>query len=173
MVAPALIGAGVGAGLGLLQYQQQRGAANRDRILNAEIARQSPWTGMQARTQFQDPSLMGSVAQGGLKGAQFGMQDFFNPAEGAAAAPAAPEAGGADLYESPQRMGMGGQMEPMSPETNAFYGADYGPPAPGAPAPTGAIADEGFYSPQRSVTASPMAVGNPNNRSTWMAMGGR
>lgn len=46
--------------------------AEKQRKLNAEIIRYSPWTGMQAGPNPQSPNYLGAALSGGLAGAQFG-----------------------------------------------------------------------------------------------------
>lgn len=77
MVAPALIGALVGAGYGALTYEQDKKNADSLRKANATIESTSPWTGVHGKV-VQGPSLQGHIAGGALSGASFGMQDYFN-----------------------------------------------------------------------------------------------
>lgn len=64
MALPVILGV-AGAGLGALQYGQKKKEAAKQRELQAEIARWSPWSGMQANTQgTQDPNLVGEVLTG-------------------------------------------------------------------------------------------------------------
>lgn len=105
MVAP-LIGAGIGAIVGM---EKARGDANRvkqERRLAALAHSLSPWTKMQAQTQFNDPSMLGAASTGALQGASFGMQDYFKSA--------------------PAPTGLQGQTLPDSP--NAAPGYTMGPP---------------------------------------------
>lgn len=62
-----LAGGGLGLGKGLLDQQREK----KDRAAQAEIARWSPWTGMQAQP-VQRADMLGSVMQGGTSGAMMG-----------------------------------------------------------------------------------------------------
>jgi len=74
---PALIGALIGGGVGLLKQSGDQKAANEERRINAEAMRYSPWTGMQPdKLVTRDPSLLGNVATGALGGASFGLANF-------------------------------------------------------------------------------------------------
>lgn len=144
---PYIIGAALG--LSLLKQHEDKKNADQQRSYQSKRERFSPWTGEKGQ-YVQDPSLMGNVMQGlsmGLPMADMYGLDSDLGEVGTEAADAGP-----DLYESPQRVGVGGQMEPMSPETNAYYGADYGPSRDlmNKPAPTGPIGDEGFFNPYSS-----------------------
>jgi hypothetical protein len=72
-MAPLAIAAIIGAGMGLLRGMQQQKQEAKDRVMEAEIARWSPWTGMAAQRPKR-ADMMGSVMQGGLAGASFGQQ---------------------------------------------------------------------------------------------------
>lgn len=78
---PVSIGLLVGAGTGLLKYQQDLDRERRQRKLTAEMTRTSPWTGM-APDPMAIPSanMMGSVMQGGLSGGTFGQKVAAMPA---------------------------------------------------------------------------------------------
>jgi hypothetical protein len=70
---PMTIGLLAGAGTGLLKSELiDRPEAARQRKLQAEVARYSPWTGMQANTNLKGANPLGSVMQGGMAGAQVG-----------------------------------------------------------------------------------------------------
>lgn len=79
LVLASLIGAGVGVGKGYLD----QGRAARQRQTEAEIARWSPWTGIQAQRP-QEADILGSGLQGAFAGASFGQQ--FGGADKAASA---------------------------------------------------------------------------------------
>ena len=75
---PALIGALVGGGVGLLKQSSDQKAADRERMLNAQMMLHSPWTGMKPQQLVtQDPSLLGNITQGALSGASFGLNKAF------------------------------------------------------------------------------------------------
>ncbi len=78
MVAPALIGALVGAGYGYLNNQNEKSQNAQRRQAEATIERNSPWTGMHGK-YVQDKSNLGAVEQGALTGATFGLQDKLTP----------------------------------------------------------------------------------------------
>ncbi len=86
-IAPLLIGALVGAGLGAAKhFVSDKPNEEADRRLAAETARYSPWTGMRPG-QIKRANLIGSVMQGGGAGALVGS------GIGGAATGATPEAG--------------------------------------------------------------------------------
>ena len=60
-----------GAGLGAVRSMQQEQQAKQDRKREAEIARWSPWSGMQAQ-RVGTPDYMDNIMQGGLTGAMMG-----------------------------------------------------------------------------------------------------
>lgn len=120
MVAPALIGALVGAGYGALAYGKDKERADTLREQNATFERTSPWTGIHGKP-VAAPSQEGHIMQGALSGASFGMQDAFNGKDKKAAA------GGEDslsLTEEP----MAGGSRTAPPEGN--YVSYPGPPPP-------------------------------------------
>ena len=53
----------IGGGLGLGKHALEAGAAARDRKLQAETARYSPWTGLKPQ-KTQDPNIFGNLLQG-------------------------------------------------------------------------------------------------------------
>jgi hypothetical protein len=69
---PVTIGLLAGAGMGVLKSGEERRKAEADRQLQAAVATYSPWTGMQADTNFQDPNVMGNTMQGAMGGAMLG-----------------------------------------------------------------------------------------------------
>lgn len=77
-----------GAGVGAMRSMQQEQQAKQDRKREAEIARWSPWTGMQAQRPG-NPDYMGNLMQGGMTGAMMGQ------AMGGGSAGAGAGAGGA------------------------------------------------------------------------------
>lgn len=62
----------VGAGIGLLQQQEQKKQAAAQRTLAAETARNSPWTGLTPDMNIQEPSTMGTIGQGAFSGYALG-----------------------------------------------------------------------------------------------------
>lgn len=58
------------AALGAAQYYDQSKKADNQRKLQAETARYSPWTNMQANTNILEPSLIGTVGSGAVSGMQ-------------------------------------------------------------------------------------------------------
>lgn len=119
MVAPAIIGALVGAGYGAYAYEKDKERADTLRQQNATFERTSPWTGIHGKP-VAAPSQEGHIMSGALSGASFGMQDAFNGKDKKGAA--APE--GAALTEEPMAGGSGG----APPEGN--YVSYPGPPPP-------------------------------------------
>lgn len=75
---PLLLGGLVGVGGGLLKGVFDSGRADRQRKVQAETTRWSPWTGMQAQAP-QEPDYLGSALQFGTTGAMLG-QGFQNQA---------------------------------------------------------------------------------------------
>lgn len=64
-----------GALMGALKSEQEKRAAKKDALLQAEIARYSPWSGMQASTRGKrSVNELGNVMQGALTGAEFAQQ---------------------------------------------------------------------------------------------------
>lgn len=66
-----LTGSLIGAGGGLLKSLFDGGKADRERKLQAETTRWSPWTGMTAQAP-STPDAFGSIMQGGLSGFALG-----------------------------------------------------------------------------------------------------
>ena len=75
MVAPIVLAAGIGAGMGLLQGKQKREAEARQRALAAQTALYSPWTHMTPQMPG-DTNISDSVLQGALGGASFGLANI-------------------------------------------------------------------------------------------------
>ena len=90
MVAPALIGAGIGGGVGLIQYMQARDQEKKDREVEAAKAAYAPWTGMMPgrvkRASFWDTVGGGALTGGMIGGMVPGSQDVADTslADGAA-----------------------------------------------------------------------------------------
>lgn len=63
--------AAIGAGVGLLKSNADRQRADRQRAVEAEVARYSPWTGF-APQRVQEADPLGSIMQGGMTGAMLG-----------------------------------------------------------------------------------------------------
>ncbi len=63
--------AAIGAGVGLLKSNADRQRAERQRQMESEVARYSPWTGF-APQRVQEADPLGSVMQGGMTGAMLG-----------------------------------------------------------------------------------------------------
>lgn len=78
---------GIGAGVGLLKNQLGQGQQKKERMLAAQTAAYSPWTGMKAQNPAPDTSAFNDALQGGMAGAQFGQQFMPKP-------PMPPGAGG-------------------------------------------------------------------------------
>lgn len=82
--------AAIGGGIGLARGMSKQKQAERDRKMSSEIARWSPWTGMQAPTPYNvDP--LDSVMQGGMTGAMLGQSLGSKSADPAAGTALAPE----------------------------------------------------------------------------------
>ena len=60
-----------GVGAGLVKGDLDKDKQKKDAKLQSEIARYSPWTGMQASAP-QQADMAGSALQGGMAGASFG-----------------------------------------------------------------------------------------------------
>lgn len=73
----------IGGGLGLAKYALDKGREGRQRKLQAETTRFSPWTGMQAEAP-QEANVLGSVMQGATAGAMFGQQNPLEAVKNAA-----------------------------------------------------------------------------------------
>lgn len=72
-MGPMAIGAGVGAGAGLLKYFSDVERDRKNRALQAQVAALSPWTKIQPDMQNLDTAnLWGGVLQGAGAGATFG-----------------------------------------------------------------------------------------------------
>lgn len=70
-----LIGLGIGAGAGLLKQQIiDKPKQDKERMLAAETARFSPWTGMKPQAVGPDSSPLEGAVGGGLAGAAMGQQ---------------------------------------------------------------------------------------------------
>lgn len=83
------------AALGAVKGEQDRQQARNDRKMEAEIARWSPWTGMQAQRVRDNSSPLGGALQGGVGGLGI-MQAFQNSgmgSQGASASSGTPLAG--------------------------------------------------------------------------------
>jgi hypothetical protein len=63
---------GVGAGAGLLKHEMGRKQREKDRQLDADTARFSPWTGMKAKNMGADDPAFNSALQGGMAGLSMG-----------------------------------------------------------------------------------------------------
>lgn len=103
---PITIGLIAGGGLGLLKSAEAQKAAQRERQVQAQMARYSPWTGMQGHS-VQDPSMLGNVSQGALSGAMLGQSLGTSGATAPEAAGATNSVGPlASGYKTPQAAGM-------------------------------------------------------------------
>lgn len=71
MVAPALIGLGVGAGFGLLDYMNKKEQEKDDRRIAVATAAGSGFTGMRP-SAVHSPSIWGTVGKGAATGAMVG-----------------------------------------------------------------------------------------------------
>lgn len=72
----------IGAGLGAVQAQNKKDDETKDRILQAQTTKYSPWTGMQGKAPDRTNTI-GMIAGGATAGAQFGQnmqasQDMHN-----------------------------------------------------------------------------------------------
>ena len=70
-IAPIAIAAIIGAAMGAQKNSADRQANRGKRERESEIARWSPWTGMQGQ-RIDDKAIMGDIVKGGLAGASFG-----------------------------------------------------------------------------------------------------
>lgn len=113
------------AALGLARGMMDQKRASKERKQEAEIARYSPWTGMQAQ-RVKDADILGSTMQGAMGGAMIGQA--MGGGGGGAAAAATPAAGGA---ADAGGMGLtgGGAPPPLDPSAAGAYQAT---PAAGA-----------------------------------------
>ncbi len=118
---PLLIGAGLGVAKGIKDQQAEK----RDRKTQAEMARWSPWTGVQAQP-VKKADMMGSIMQGGMAGASMG-QMMGGGGAAATTAETGIEAGA---------LGSGGT--PLSPD---FAGGQFHTPYTGGGAAPNAAAD--------------------------------
>lgn len=111
---PITIGLLGGAGLGALKGATiDRDRENRQRKLQAEIARYSPWSGMQANPgAIPQADILGSAMQGGMGGAMLG-QGVGGAMAGKAAATGSAGALGASGGQS-------GYMNLNSQDPNSF-----------------------------------------------------
>lgn len=90
------IGAAAGGGLGYFQGEEQKRKERRDTALAAEMARWSPWTGMQP-TPIGRANASGNIGQGAMTGLAMGQNinqmnaysDWLKAQDAKAAAPAA------------------------------------------------------------------------------------
>lgn len=77
--------------MGAVKAQDDAEAAKAQRAVNAETARWSPWTGMRADTNVQQPSAAGTMMQAGMTSAQMyqdqqrqkAYQDYLSQQKGA------------------------------------------------------------------------------------------
>lgn len=120
-MSAGLWGALAGAGLGALQYGDKKRQNEHDRKVAAETARWSPWTNMKPQAVEAAPSLIGTLGQGAIGGANFGQQfakkDNDLAAQQAGLVPQAEAPQGAALVgEDPMALGTNGApMSPMLP----------------------------------------------------------
>lgn len=66
------LGALLGLGLGVVQAREKQKSAHRDRILQAQTALHSPYTGLRAQQVQDAPSTFSGATSGTLGGFQFG-----------------------------------------------------------------------------------------------------
>jgi hypothetical protein len=78
------------AGAGAIKGQKEEAQAKRDRQMEAEIARWSPWTGMQPQRVHDGPGVMGNAIQGATSG--LSMMQNVNALRGGKSDPVAPKA---------------------------------------------------------------------------------
>lgn len=64
----------IGAGAGIYKSQIDKQRADKDRMVQAETARWSPWTGMKPERAMNAQDMFSSGIEGGLTGLQFGKQ---------------------------------------------------------------------------------------------------
>lgn len=115
----AAIGAGAGLGLGLIKHNQDEAKYNRQKEMEAQKEKWSPWTGVHGQSPQMPGGAFESGIQGALGGAMFGQQLGAQgaPAPAAVASPiagaqpVAPQVGGygqspwASLQRSPTLFG--------------------------------------------------------------------
>lgn len=90
------LGTAAGAGMGYFQGEEQKRKERRDTALAAEMARWSPWTGMQP-TPIGRANASGNIGQGAMTGLAMGQNinqmnaysDWLKAQDAKAAAPAA------------------------------------------------------------------------------------
>lgn len=120
-----LPGAVVGAGLGLVNHNQQKAEYNRQKELAAQQEALSPWTGVHGQMPAKNPNLFSSVLQGGLSGATMGAGGGIPGLRGAAGAAGA----GANPMAGATQMGGGEGLSPMGQQMNQGNNMFSGPPS--------------------------------------------
>ena len=113
---PMLIGMLAGAGLGVIKGQEDKKNYKQEQKLNAIKAMYSPWTGI-APTNPKNPSMMGSMMQGGMAGGMMGQQ--FDGSD-----PIGQEDNNylGNVNQTPPSQGMGGYRQPVNRGQQNFWG---------------------------------------------------
>jgi hypothetical protein len=93
----------IGGGLGFLKSGQDDAMAKKQNLLNAQIMRYSPWTGMHPNQTQGHGDQLGNIMQGALTGGMFGQA--LDKAGGAAASSPEGTTGGADASYNPDTYG--------------------------------------------------------------------
>lgn len=118
---PLAIGAGSGGLFGAIENNQKRAQYNRDKEMQAQIARWTPWTGIKPTIPKAPGSQFGDVTQGIIGGAAQG-QDFSkylkaqqlqSPSEGV----------GLATEPSPEATNQSNDYSIVSPEQSSQYQA--------------------------------------------------
>lgn len=119
MVAPLVI-AGITAAASALKAKEEQDQARQNYLMQAEIMRNSPWTGVAANTNLSPgPNVGFSSLGGGLQGYAFGQQ--FAGGESGPQAPQAP------AYSSWQQIPLSAGMYPQqNPEAYDMPKSQYG-----------------------------------------------
>lgn len=123
---PMTIGMIAGSVLGLAKGEEDKHTEKKQRKLNAEITRYSPWTRIgQQPVRMADPT--GSLLQGGLSGAMMGQGISNSMAQNklleAQAAQAAAGGAGAATYMPGQGMPPYANANPWTGMSPFYYGA--------------------------------------------------
>lgn len=126
------IGLGAGGALGLLKGLLGRGEESRDRLLQANLARVSPWSGIAPR-EVKRANIGGDIASGAIGGAEMekGIRwmDKFKDAELSVEEPKSPEEKKPDVTKDDKKAtrGLAGKFD--DPEQQVYEDGIRGLPA--------------------------------------------